>query len=84
MTLQADINRSKRQASSMPGGAHDRLIGFLSKALPIAIGAIAAVMLLSPLSQSNEVSFLLDRNKVKSAAVEVLRLISAEQAAPRS
>lgn len=48
----------------MPGGAHDRLIGFLSKALPIAIGAIAAVMLLSPLSQSNEVSFLLDRNKV--------------------
>ena len=47
-----------------PGGSHDRLIAFLSKALPAAIGVIAAIMVLSPLSPRGEIGFLLDRNEV--------------------
>lgn len=64
MTAQADLIRDKRRAFATPGGFHDRLISFLAKALPAAIGLVAAVMILSPLSPRGEVSFLLDRNKV--------------------
>jgi lipopolysaccharide export system protein LptC len=64
MTAQADIIRDRRQHFAAPGGFHDRLIGFLAKALPAGIGVVAAVMILTPLSPRGEVSFLLDRNKV--------------------
>jgi lipopolysaccharide export system protein LptC len=64
MTAQADINRDKRLHFAAPGGFHDRLVGFLARALPAAIGVVAAVMILLPLSPRGEISFLLDRNKV--------------------
>ena len=47
MTVQADQIRDKRRHFAAPGGSHDRLIGFLAKALPAAIGLVAAVMILS-------------------------------------
>jgi lipopolysaccharide export system protein LptC len=64
MTVQADLIRDKRQHFAAPGGFHDRLVGFLAKALPAGIGVVAAVMILTPLSPRGEISFLLDRNKV--------------------
>jgi len=64
MTLQADKLRSERQQFAAPGGAHDRLVHFLNAALPMGVGAVVAVMLVSPLFPRSEVSFLLDRNKV--------------------
>ncbi|MCB2076477.1 MAG: LPS export ABC transporter periplasmic protein LptC [Novosphingobium sp.] len=64
MTVEADIIRDRRRAFAAPGGAHDRLIAFLVKALPAAIGVVAAIMILVPLSPRGEISFLLDRNKV--------------------
>jgi lipopolysaccharide export system protein LptC len=64
MSLQATQMRSRRRQFAAPGGAHDRMIGFLGKALPTAIGLVAAVMILVPLSPRGEISFLLDRNKV--------------------
>ena len=64
MTAQADLIRDKRRHFATPGGFHDRLIAVLGKALPALIGVIAAVMILAPLSQRGEISFLLDRNKV--------------------
>ncbi len=64
MTAEADLIRNRRRVFATPGGFHDRLVGFLAKALPAAIGIIAAIMILSPLSPRGEVSFLLDRNKV--------------------
>lgn len=64
MTALADSIRNRRRHFAAPGGAHDRLIAFLAKALPAAIGVIVAVMVLAPLSQSGEISFILDRNKV--------------------
>ncbi len=64
MSTQADIIRDQRQHFAAPGGFHDKLVGFLAKVLPAAIGLVAAVMILVPLSPRGEISFLLDRNKV--------------------
>jgi lipopolysaccharide export system protein LptC len=63
-TNRAKELRSQRQHFAAPGGSHDRLIGFLARALPIGIGVVAALMVITPLSPRGEVSFLLDRNKV--------------------
>ncbi len=64
MTAQGDAIRSRRRHFAAPGGSHDKLIGALRKVLPAGIGAMAAVMVLVPLSPRGEVSFLLDRKKV--------------------
>lgn len=64
MTAEADLIRNRRRVFATPGGFHDRLVAFLAKALPAAIGVIAAIMILAPLSPRGEISFLLDRNKV--------------------
>jgi lipopolysaccharide export system protein LptC len=63
-TSEARALRTRRQHFAAPGGSHDRLVGFLARALPMAIGVVAALMVISPLSPRGEVSFLLDRNKV--------------------
>lgn len=64
MTAEAQVIRSRRRHFAAPGGSHDRLVSFLAKALPAAVGVVAAVMILTPLSPRGEVSFLLDRNEV--------------------
>lgn len=64
MSEQADIIRNDRRAIAAPGGSHDRLIHFLSRAIPALIGVLAALMVITPLSPRGEISFLLDRNKV--------------------
>ncbi|HMP56352.1 MAG TPA: LPS export ABC transporter periplasmic protein LptC [Novosphingobium sp.] len=76
MTAAADTIRDRRRAFAAPGGSHARLVRFLAKWLPAAIGAIAAVMILSPLAPRGEISFLLDRNKV-AIAEERLRVDDA-------
>jgi lipopolysaccharide export system protein LptC len=63
-TSEARALRSRRQHFAAPGGSHDRLIGVLARGLPMAVGVVAALMVLTPLSPRGEVSFLLDRNKV--------------------
>jgi lipopolysaccharide export system protein LptC len=63
-TSKALALRGRRQRFAAPGGSHDRLVGFLARALPMAVGIVAALMVITPLSPRGEVSFLLDRNKV--------------------
>lgn len=63
-TSEAKALRSRRQHFAAPGGSHDRLVHFLARALPMAVGIIAALMIITPLSPRGEISFLLDRNKV--------------------
>ncbi len=63
-TSEAKELRSARQHFAAPGGSHDKLVSFLGKALPMGVGVIAALMVVTPLSPRGEVSFLLDRNKV--------------------
>ncbi len=63
-TIEARELRSRRQRFAAPGGTHDWLVGFLARALPIGVGVLAALMVITPLSPRGEISFLLDRNKV--------------------
>jgi lipopolysaccharide export system protein LptC len=64
VSAQADAIRSRRRAFALPGGSHDQLMTTLRWLLPASIGAVAAIMVLVPLSPRGEVSFLLDRKKV--------------------
>ena len=63
-TSEARALRSRRQTLAAPGGSHDRLVRVLARVLPMGVGVIAALMIITPLSPRGEVSFLLDRNKV--------------------
>lgn len=63
-TDEAKELRSKRRHFAAPGGSHDKLIGWLGKILPMGVGVVAALMVVTPLNPRGEVSFLLDRNKV--------------------
>ena len=63
-TQEAKQRRSLRKHWAEPGGSHDWLVGFLARALPMGVGVLAALMVITPLSPRGEVSFLLDRNKV--------------------
>ncbi|HAU21728.1 MAG TPA: LPS export ABC transporter periplasmic protein LptC [Erythrobacter sp.] len=63
-TSEAKLLRSERQHFAAPGGSHDKLVHFLGRALPMGVGVVAALMVITPLSPRGEVSFLLDRNKV--------------------
>ena len=68
MTEQADQIRNRRQAFATPGGSLDRIVRLLALVLPALVGAIAAALLIAPLSPRGEVSFLLDRHEVDTAA----------------
>lgn len=63
-TQDAKELRRGRQAFAAPGGVHDSLVRFLGAALPIGVGVVAALMVITPLSPRGEVSFLLDRDEV--------------------
>ncbi len=63
-TEDAKALRRGRQHFAAPGGFHDRLVRFLAMALPMGVGVVAALMVMSPLTPRSEVSFLLDRDKV--------------------
>ncbi len=63
-TSQAKELRGKRQHFAAPGGSHDKLVGFLARVLPMGVGVLAALMIITPLSPRGEISFLLDRTKV--------------------
>lgn len=67
MTDQADKIRNRRQHFAAPGGSLDVMIRWLAIALPAGVGAVAAMMIIAPLSPRGEISFLLDRNKVAIA-----------------
>lgn len=72
MSVQAEQIRDRRRLRAAPGGSFDRTIRFLAIALPAAVGAVAATMVVTPLSPRGEVSFLLDRNKVAIAEDRLL------------
>jgi len=69
--------RTRRQHRAAPGSAQDRLIATLMVALPIAIGVLAAFLVMAPLFMRGDTSFVLDKNKV-DVAQERMRLRAAE------
>ncbi|MFA6218714.1 MAG: LPS export ABC transporter periplasmic protein LptC [Erythrobacter sp.] len=75
-TQDAKVLRSKRQHWAEPGGTHDRMVQLLARALPMGVGVIVALMVITPLGPRGEVSFLLDRDKV-AIITERLRVDNA-------
>lgn len=63
-TQEAKDRRGERRLWAEPGGSHDRLVAVLARVLPMGVGVLAALMVITPLSPRGEISFLLDRNKV--------------------
>jgi lipopolysaccharide export system protein LptC len=68
--------RLRKQGWAAPGGAHDYLVRFLKLALPVSIGVLFAYLILAPLSKTEEISFILDKNKV-AVAEERMRVQAA-------
>jgi lipopolysaccharide export system protein LptC len=59
-----------------PGSFHDLLIKFLKILLPLLILLLGAYLVLAPLNKGQEISFLLDKNKVE-VAKERMRVVGA-------
>jgi len=59
--------RVVKQRWAEPGSAHDRLVKWTKSALPIAVGALIAILAFAPLSKHGDVSFILDKKKVENA-----------------
>ena len=57
--------RRRKQGWAAPGGSHDWIVGALKIALPATIGVLIAFLALAPLKKGQEISFVLDRNKVE-------------------
>ncbi|WNO54260.1 LPS export ABC transporter periplasmic protein LptC [Stakelama saccharophila] len=68
--------RSERQNWAAPGSTHDRVVAIMQVVLPMGIGALAAFLVLAPLVQGGDVSFLLAKDKVDVAG-ERMRLQAA-------
>jgi lipopolysaccharide export system protein LptC len=52
---------------AVPGSSHDRVIAVARVALPMAVGVLAAFLVMAPLTSASDVSFVLDKNKVEVA-----------------
>lgn len=77
MSELAERERLRKRGWAAPGAAHDHVIRALKLILPAAIGVVLAFLAFSPLEEKQEVSFLLDKNKVGHAE-ERMRIQSAQ------
>ena len=76
MSELAARERIVKRAWAAPGSLHDFLIKFLKILLPLLILLLGAYLVLAPLNKGQEISFLLDKNKVE-VAKERMRVVGA-------
>lgn len=69
--------RTAREIWAAPGSSHDRLVAVARIALPMAIGVLAAFLVMAPLTAAGDVSFVLDKKKVEVAR-ERMRIQAAQ------
>jgi lipopolysaccharide export system protein LptC len=67
MSEAASRERDVKQRWAVPGSTHDRLVRWSKIALPSAVGLVIALLMLAPLDKKGDVSFILDKKKVKNA-----------------
>lgn len=77
MSELAERERVVKRGWAAPGGFHDHLIRALKIAMPALIGVVLAFLAFAPLEEKQEVSFVLDKNKVDQAE-ERMRVQSAQ------
>ena len=76
MSEQAVAKREASQRWAEPGSAHDKLVRWTKIVLPMAVGALIAILMVAPLGKSGDVSFILDKKKVENSP-ERMRVESA-------
>lgn len=67
MSEMADRERLVKRGWALPGGSHDRIVQVMKIGLPALIGVVLAFLAFAPFEDKQEVSFLLDKNKVEQA-----------------
>jgi lipopolysaccharide export system protein LptC len=67
MSEAATKERAVKQRWAVPGSAHDSLVRWSKVVLPMAVGVLIAVLMVAPLGDDGDVSFILDKKKVDSA-----------------
>ena len=77
MSEAAALSRAWRQRRAAPGGQQDRVLRLVRIGLPMAAGVLVALLAMAPLTKDNDISFLLDKNKVDVAS-ERMRAERAE------
>ena len=77
MSELAERERIFKRGWAAPGGTHDRMIRLLKIALPALIGVVLAFLAFAPLEEKQEVSFILDKEKVEHAE-ERMKVQSAQ------
>jgi lipopolysaccharide export system protein LptC len=65
MSVQAEVERSKRREWAATGGSHDRLVRVMQIGLPAAVGALVAILLFAPLGHRQEIGFLLAKDSIE-------------------
>jgi lipopolysaccharide export system protein LptC len=73
----AQRDRDARKGWAGPASGHDRRVRWALVALPSAIGALAAVLIIAPMLARDEVSFTLAKDKVEKAP-ERMRVQAAQ------
>ncbi|BAK68468.1 hypothetical protein SLG_37930 [Sphingobium sp. SYK-6] len=76
LSAEATAQRTKRQHWATPGGSHDRMITLLKRVLPVVVAVLAIFLFTAPFTHENEVSFVLDKNRV-DMATERLKVVEA-------
>lgn len=76
MSERAEQDRSLRRLWATTGSTLDRVMRILRHGLPLVIGVVAAVLVFSPFTHRDEVSFLLSKDSVEVAR-ERMRVASA-------
>lgn len=67
MSQAADAFRSQRHLWAVPGSSHDRVIGTLRVALPLAIVLLVIALAFAPLTVGRDISFVLSKDRVQVA-----------------
>lgn len=67
MSEAAEIVRGHRQVWAAPNSSHDRLIGIIRVALPIAIVGLVVLLAVAPMTAGRDISFVLAKDSVEVA-----------------
>ncbi len=67
MSEAADIKHAIKRHWAEPGSRHDAVVRATKFGLPILIGALLALLAIAPFDKRDDVSFILDKNKVDQA-----------------
>ena len=67
MSEAATKERAVKQHWAEPGSRHDKVVRATKFGLPILIGGLAALLAIAPFDKRDDVSFILDKNKVDQA-----------------